>query len=311
MRLAVFSLWTGTQDFRLTRATAMLFSAAVAYGKKNFPYTELVTDINGLELSDRLGWDCTSYSTALEKFCPKGAEHVWMLGKIQAQAIQTEPHVHIDLDMLMFKPMPKRLTRAPVIAQSKDHPKSYYDPYVRSVIDFCGLTSHVAPVNTGLIGWNDLSFCQGYCEEALRLSALAGAKFDHGGVVSIICEQLLLAHMARERHVKVEVAIPLPLHVAPPDMQDVQFAHFWGESKSDGPFIDAVEKKFLAEFPEAYRRFLTGWSLLQNHPSVSSALHIYSPPVSGSSYYPGYYPNYSSGSVSGCTSGGPRPIHVL
>lgn len=288
MRLGVFSLWTDTLNFRITRGQAMLFSASIAYGKQAFPDTELVTDIKGLEIADRLGWDCTSYSLALEKFCPKGAEHVWMLGKIQAQAVQTQPHVHVDLDLLLFKPLPKRLSRASVIAQSKDHPKSYHDQFVRKVIDHCELTPHVVPVNTGLVGWNDLAFCQEYCEEAMRLSAHAGRQFKHGGVVSIVCEQLLLAHMARERRVKIETAIPLPTHVAPPDMQDVQFAHFWGDSKKDGsPFLQRVEERFQRDHPEAYKRFCTGWSLLTPRSICSNPSIRPITPVSG--FYPTPY----------------------
>lgn len=266
MQQAVLSLWTGTTGFYLDRAAAMLFSASVAYAGAAFKHTEFVTDIRGLEISDRLGWDFTSHVAALEGFRPKGAEHVWMLGKIKAQEIQTEPFAHVDLDMLMFQPLPSRLTSAPVIVQSKDHPASYHDPFVSGISKHCGIPHDVAPFNTGLVGWNDLGFMREYCAESLRLSIHAGQKYNKpewGGCISIICEQLLLAHLAREKKLRVETAVPMPHHIQPQDMSDVKFAHFWGNSKRDPKWLAAVEKKFAVDHPVEYKKFLHGWAAMQ------------------------------------------------
>lgn len=262
IQFGVFSLWTGTTDFYFTRGSAMMFSAAVAYAGAFFADMELVTDIRGLEIADRLGWRFRSFSTALEDFCPPEVRHVWMLGKVRAQQIQSRPHVHIDLDLILLKALPNRMLLAAVIGQSKDHPKSYHDPFVREIIAYTGIVPHAAPINTGLIGWNDMAFCRDYCERSMGLSIHAGKKFSHGGCVSIICEQLLLADMARERRVHVEVAIPLAKHCGPRDMKDVQFLHLWGTSKRNPAWLDKVERRFAEDHPVEYLRFLDGWSAM-------------------------------------------------
>lgn len=258
IELGVFSLWTGTKDFKLTRSSLMLYSAAIAHGVCVMPDTELVTDIWGLEIADRLGWNLRSFSTALQGFCPDYARHVWYLGKIKAQQVQSRPFVHIDLDLLLLGPLPPRLSGAAVMAQSKDHPNSYHDDFNLKIARHIGLCPNSIPYNTGLIGYNDMDFCREYCERSMRLSLLAAKKFDHGGCISILCEQQLVGEIARERRIQIQTAIPMPTHSDKHDLTGFPFVHLWGLSKENPEWLAKVEKRFADDFPAEYRAFTRG-----------------------------------------------------
>lgn len=261
--IGLFSLWTETPVFRLDYPLALLYSAAIAYGGRSYGDTELVTDGGGLELADRLGWNLTSYSLALQDFCGCEMHHIWMLGKLHAQRIQCKPFVHTDLDLLLYAPLPARMTTARVCAQSKDDTASYLDPFVRSVMDLAGLPCGTVPYNAALIGWTDLALRDCYISQAWDAAVRIAPLVEHGGIASIVCEQAMLGHVMRQERVHIETAIPMPVHVHDEDFEDVKFTHFWGRSKHDPDWWHKIETRFSHDFPEAYAAFVRGMRILE------------------------------------------------
>jgi hypothetical protein len=88
----------------------------------------LITDDDGARiLVDGLGLPFTRVSTALNALAQYDPD--WRtLGKVYAYYLQTEPFVHIDSDVFLWKRLPMRLERADVFAQNPN-PLSASTPY--------------------------------------------------------------------------------------------------------------------------------------------------------------------------------------
>ena len=114
--------------FRLERGPLLIHTLAVCQAARVFPEVKFVTDLQGAQLADRLGWKFDAVDTSLEGFQPEGLTHVWALGKLVACGLQTKPFVHLDGDVILLKPLPRRVCHAPIIAQSQDHWHYYEGP---------------------------------------------------------------------------------------------------------------------------------------------------------------------------------------
>lgn len=261
------SLWTQATGFKLDRATTMLFSASVAFLHKFFLDTELVTDQRGIEIADRLRWPFTSYSLGLENFCPQQAKHVWMLGKLEASKVQTRPHVHIDLDLVLYKPLPSRVLTSRVAVQGKDTQQPYRTGYISQIMQSCGLPESAVPFNTAILLWNDLQLRDGYVRYARSLALAAASAWPsdvpaNGTGVTIVAEQAGLSEFLRLNRVKAEECAPMPENIEEDDFEDIAFVHLWSVSKQRSKWLNSIERKFRTEAPEAYENFRNGYNKL-------------------------------------------------
>lgn len=88
--------------------------------RKHYPKTSLVTDDAGARmLVDGLGLGFDDVSTELNAL----ADHdpaIWMLGKLRAYRAQTEPFIHLDTDVFLWKRLSENLERSPVFAQNPE-----------------------------------------------------------------------------------------------------------------------------------------------------------------------------------------------
>lgn len=267
---AVMSLWTGTPEFRLTRGLAILFSAAAAFVNRAWEQTELVTDRQGLRIAERLGWEFCHTVIALDKFCPAHAAHVFALGKLEAQALQTTPFAHIDLDVLCHHLPPRRWREAKCGYQSIDEPDGYARPELASLIKRCGIGPGAA-VNTGLVCWNDLALRDEYVGRANR-AAYAVARFCGDGLtVSLAAEQATLGALLRERGVRGEALIPLASIAQPADHADCAFTHLWSTAKRNPAWVGKTETLFRQTFPEQYNAAVAGYAALVMHGLAAAA----------------------------------------
>src|SRR5438094_10265697 len=97
--------------FRIERGPLLVQTLAINLAARVFPEIEFVTDQGGAQIAAALGWKFQRINLALDQFAPDGMEHIWALGKLVACSIQEEPFVQFDGDVLLFKRLPKRLTR--------------------------------------------------------------------------------------------------------------------------------------------------------------------------------------------------------
>lgn len=259
--IGVQSLWTQPPNFKLTRSLALLFSASVAYAGRALGDIELVTDVKGLRIADRLRWEFTTFVQTLEKFAPREHWHMWSLGKIKALSIQRRPCVHIDLDLCLLEPFPERVLAARVAAQSKDCPGYYWQNSIADYMRDCGVPQDTCTFNTAITLWNDLDLKDEYCSRVFKTVEKVGRKLKNGTILSLVAEQGIYGALMRERRVKVEECIPLPEHVNESDF-DFHFCHFWGKSKNDRDWSLIIEQRFKRDFPEKHADFERGFEFL-------------------------------------------------
>lgn len=254
------SLWTRTPMFVAQRGPLLIQTLAANLAARVFAETEFVTDKLGAEIAARLGWPFGQISTALEDWPAEGLTHIWALGKLVACAFQEQPFVQFDGDVLLFKPLPKRLTRQRLIAQSPDFPHYYSSREMQAAQALAGFTPGGAAYNAGLLGGSDVALVRAFAWAGLDLAQKFCESPLNGTATSMIVEQYQLGVFARR--VGVEVATLLPLAPTRKQVAKAGYAHLTGGAKREEKWIGKAEARLAAEFPEAYEQFLAAWPAL-------------------------------------------------
>lgn len=254
------SLWTGTPAFQVRRDHLLLHTLAACCAGEVFAVTEFVTDSKGLELADRFGWRYTTYLNALDDFADPAIRHVWALGKLVAMTLQEGPFCHLDNDVILQLPLPERITKAALFAQSKDKPGYYSGGGMKEAVAKAQLPANAVAYNAGIIGGQDHQALRAYASEALYRATLFRGQTDNGTAASMVVEQYFLGVYARRHRIRVEEL--LPLGWTDHDCREVGYTHLIGKTKRSVHWAGLVERKLAAKFPEAYQRFLKGWEKL-------------------------------------------------
>jgi hypothetical protein len=252
------SLWTKTPMFVPQRGPMLIQTLATHLAARAFRETEFVTDDCGASIAKLLGWPFTHISTALESWPSEGLTHIWALGKLIACAVQEQPFVQFDGDVLLFKPLPKRLRRFRLIAQSPDYPHYYTSPDMLWAQRIAGFPPAVTAFNGGLLGGSDVALVRAYAWAGLELAQKFRGSALNGTTTSMVVEQYQLGVFAQR--VGVEVGTLLPLHPTRKQIAKASYAHLTGGAKRDPALIERAEQRLARDFPEAYERFLAGWA---------------------------------------------------
>ena len=267
----VLSLWTRTPMFRIERGPLLIQTLAVCLAAQAFDETEFVTDRGGAHVADSLGWKFHRIVMPLDEFQAEGLDHIWALGKLLACSIQDEPFVHFDGDVLLFKPLPERLTRARLIAQSPDPVHYYAGADMRRALAIAGLPAGHTAFNAGLLGGGDVALVRAYAFAALELAL----KFRHcdlnGTTTSMMIEQYHLAVFAARTGVPVITL--LPERPTRGQLTRAGYAHLTGSAKRSRIYVAKAEARLAKSFPEAYERFLAGWSVLAREATPTDSGH--------------------------------------
>lgn len=257
--------------FRVERNPLLVATLAVCLARRAFPEVVFVTDLRGAALARALGWQFDSVSLGLERLQADGLEHVWALGKLAALLEQPCPCVQFDGDVLLLKPLPRRLEAAPLLAQSPDVPSYYGGRDMLRGLQILGLPRRRRAYNAGLLGGADVALLHDYAAAALELAA----KFRdlghevNGTTASMLVEQYSLGVFARSRG--VEVRTLLPRHPSRRHVARVGYVHLVGNHKRHPLYVEKVERRLAADFPEAYAAFLAGWQALERSTEAPTA----------------------------------------
>ena len=101
--------------------------------KQFYDEIELVTDSEGADLLiNKLHLPYTSCLTILDKLKNENPA-IWALGKIAAYEVQQEPFIHVDGDIYIWKPFPKRIEEAGILDEMRD--KNFTFPFHLSLVD--------------------------------------------------------------------------------------------------------------------------------------------------------------------------------
>lgn len=258
--IGVMSLWTGTGMFNLCREHAIIHTLACCFANEVFESTQFVTDTQGLEIADRLGWRYTSYVNALDGLAPPGLRHIWALGKLMALTLQEEPFCHLDNDVYIQKPLPDRIKMAAMFAQSKDIPEYYLGRDMEAALGVAGFKRGAVAYNVGIIGGSDIERVNRYANQALDIAGRFDSCVINGTTTSMVLEQYFLGEFAKREKIRVEELIPL-FHTKE-DLDEVGYTHLIGKTKRDPRWVEPSEKRLARDYPAAYKTFLQGWKVI-------------------------------------------------
>ncbi len=238
----------------------LIQTLAVNLAARAFAETEFVTDKRGAEIAALLGWPFGQVCTALEDWPTDGLTHIWALGKLVACARQERPFVQFDGDVLVFKPLPRRLTRHRLIAQSPDFPHYYTSREMVAAQALAGFAPGGAAYNAGLLGGSDVALVRAYAWAGIDLAQKFRGCAINGTSTSMIVEQYQLGVFSRR--VGVEVGTLLPLAPTRKQVAKAGYAHLTGGAKREDKWITKAEARLAADFPEAFERFVAAWPRL-------------------------------------------------
>jgi len=259
IRKAVFSYFNTDESFGnkcgFKKYSDFLFTTALATfcASRQFPEVQIVSTSWGVDLFKKLKFPITSYSASLDQM-KEVSRFFWAYGKLIAYNEQKEPFVHVDNDVFMWNPLPKRILNAYLCFQSHEPFKLDGYKYYKQLKP-CFRAAPVKPqsivdnpvtdyaYNCGICGGNDLSIFPEWiaCSEeyifAPENQILFFKKF-HGMLIhqNLFHEQYFLASLIKKHHLrrKVEVMAKDAMEINKGlDITKPRYTHLWGTVKKD------------------------------------------------------------------------------
>ena len=256
-----------------------LFSWVLSFHKarEHYPETTLCTDDFGASLLiEQLGLPFDHCSFGLNR-CEDIDPGWWAAGKLAAYAEQTEPFVHIDSDVYLWKRLPERMEQASVFAQNPEWlvaNESCYDPASletalrRSPDWWLPVEWHwyrsqekqqYAPC-CGILGGTDTEFLRKYSETALQIlrdtrNAKALEAYTEKISQTILIEQYLLGACIDYSRMAPEF-----LFDSTSDAMDEHktneagYTHLIAGAKHEPWISHRLELRVRSEYPEYYER---------------------------------------------------------
>jgi hypothetical protein len=253
----------------------------------HYPNTSLVTDDEGKRmLVDGIGLEFDLVYTdlnALQDHDPGW----WALGKAYAYRLQTEPFVHIDSDVFIWKRLPDTMETAPVFAQSPEPfvvGNSWYRPelfeniigdveggWIPKEWEWSRSTGQAQKAACcGIMGGNRVDFISYYADQAIKLIehppnnqalSLLDDKVGH----NILFEQYLLS-VCVEFHknktspykgIDIEYLFDSPDDAFSSDKPaKIGYSHMIGGAKRNALLCERLERRVQQDYPHYYERCL-------------------------------------------------------
>lgn len=263
---------------------------SVENARQFFPETVLITDDLGFNiLVDGIGLKFDKVSTELNDLADSDPDW-WVLGKLKAYQAQTQPFIHIDNDVFLWKPLPERVDTAPVIAQNSEYftfgnhsidswwyrPDNFHQKIKESEQgwvpqEWQWFVEHQGNWGfcCGILGGNQVDFLRHYASLALKIAEhpynqIALSDMGEKRRDSILVEQYFLAACI-EYH---KNQINTPYHgvnieclfasqeeaFTPSKAEEVGYTHLIGDTKKNSILAQRLEKRVSQDFPHLYER---------------------------------------------------------
>jgi hypothetical protein len=290
---AVWSFWSkpfNAHHKRVWRSELhhlLAWVLSVECARRHYSRTVLVTDAEGARLLvDRLGLPFTTVTTTLNALDGADPEW-WVLGKLWAYRAQTDPFIHLDNDVFLWKRLPDTLERAPVCAQNPesfpDDDASWYRPgtYDRAIRAVGGWApeewrwstsrNFTTAVCCGMLGGAAVDFLAYYADLAIQMiehPRNRAAWYSLGSPIgdNILFEQYLLAaclafHGRRTGSPFSDVHAAY-LFASSDDAFDewsavqVGYTHLIGGAKNDPALMARLAARVKRDYPDLYLRCL-------------------------------------------------------
>ena len=255
--------------------------------RRHYAPLALYTDDAGARLLvDELGLAFDEVHTALNALGACDPEW-WALGKLYAYRAQSEPFLHLDNDVFLWKPLPDHLAGAPVVAQNPEFfvpGESYYQPEVFEA----ALCPHEGWLPQewrwfrasglqqrgeccGVFGGTRTDFIQHYAAQAIRLIEepanqaplrSVGDKIGH----NILFEQYLLGacveyHRRRQDSAYRDISIDYLFGSIDEAFDDeassrIGYTHLIADAKRNPDLADRLEARVRRDHSTLYERSL-------------------------------------------------------
>jgi hypothetical protein len=289
---AVWSFWTKpylmhhNSRWPSDRHHLLAWALSVETARQHYPDTWLVTDDAGARmLVDNLGLPFTYVSTELNALAMHDPDW-WNLGKVYAYHLQTEPFVHIDSDVFLWKRLPARLEGADVLAQNPN-PLSASTPYYQPeqlertlrpgdggwLPDEWHWYRHSASPQRaeacGIVGGNRTDLLRSFAEAALRIvceprNQRALQSLPAKRMHCLLIEEYLLAAFVEYQRVlaapaydkiQVEYLFHSDMERWDPNCAaEAGYTHLVAGAKRNPRFADLLARHVRRDYPELYER---------------------------------------------------------
>lgn len=168
---------------------------------------ELYTDKAGKELLiDKLKLPYTKVYVVLDEL-NNYSENLWAIGKIFSYSLQKTPFIHVDGDIYIWKPFPKAITKANLVAQHLEDSYPYNVEIIKDTLSklvylpnaVLSSPNRTKEVNAGILGGHDIAFFQSYTREAFdfvnnNIECISSLK--NPGMFNTIFEQFLFYNIS-------------------------------------------------------------------------------------------------------------------
>lgn len=242
--------------------------------KKFYKNVELITDKQGENLLiDILKLPYSNVTVALDSlnnYHPK----LWAIGKIKAYQLQTEPFLHVDGDVFIWKPFgDKEFSNNKLIVQNIERSYEYYSEildslttnfnYIPQIVktNYAELKDFTS-VNAGIIGGNDMDFFQTYTHEAFNFVDKNIDKLDsiNTGLFNCVYEQYLFYCLAKEKNITITPFLQLKPKKEFSELMcfnlvpyEKSYVHLIGFAKSSFYACEQVEMRLKYEYPQYHK----------------------------------------------------------
>lgn len=235
---------------------------------------ELITDQKGEEiLVDKIGLPYKSVTKVFDTL--DYPTELWAIAKIIAYDLQTEPFLHIDNDVYIWKSFPESIVNGVLCVQSIEETYIHNELFTAEIIENLeyipnAIIEHRAgssdrrSVNAGIIGGNDLMFIHEYAKEATRFveqNAAYVRKLKELGHFNVVFEQYLFYCMANQQKKNISYLLT--------DLKDLgyrELVRFWdipsrasyihtlASYKRHYVIAEQVAQRLWYEYPEYFYR---------------------------------------------------------
>ena len=256
---------------------------SVQTAKQHYSRTSLFTDDAGAEiLVDGVGLQFDQVTTDLNALHDHDPDW-WAVGKIFTHTLQHEPYVHIDNDVFLWKRLPDRMEKSPVLAQNPELYDYGYSRYQVANFEFAvnsvggwlpeelktylPLGGILRAECCGVVGGNALSFMKHYAQLATKLieeprNQPAWPLLNDKQSGNLIFEQYLLAACAHYHQGKPESPFRnVRIEHLFEDENDAAntacvcgYTHMISDAKRNPFVIKRLEARARKDFPDLYQR---------------------------------------------------------
>lgn len=278
IRKAVFSYFNAEESFGnsggFNKFSDFLYTSAlsVVCASRHFPEVQIISSSWGVDMFTQLKLPVTSYSNSLDEI-KNISRFFWAYGKLIAYCEQREPFVHLDNDVFLWEPLPRRMLEASLCFQSYEpfdlpgysHYKKLRPCFNRAKIKPQAIVDN--PVydyayNCGICGGNDLGIfpewkrCSAEYIFAPENQKLFFKKYAKQLIhQNLFHEQYFLASLVKKYGMRDRVQVyhedakrineDLP-------RQKPRYTHLWGTPKKESGYMAKVRMTLLYQYPEVF-----------------------------------------------------------